>query len=62
MASREHHSARATESSNAAIWRQIRARAHQLATLRREPTDHELDEFTRLVQKLPAPEAVRSYR
>jgi hypothetical protein len=48
--------------SNADLWRLIRRRAHQLATLRRDPTDHELDEFTRLVERLPAPAALRPSR
>ncbi len=56
MASSEFDAAH-PERSNAEIWRLIRQRAHQLATLRRYPTDHELDEFTRLVERLPAPGA-----
>jgi hypothetical protein len=51
-----------SDGSNAAIWKLIRQRAHQLATLRRHPTDSELDDFTRLVQRLPAPGALRSSR
>jgi hypothetical protein len=50
------------EHSNTALWRLIRKRAHQLATLRRDPTDHELDDFTRLVERLPAPRAFDSGR
>jgi hypothetical protein len=48
------------ERSNADIWRLVRRRAHQLATLRRYPTDRELDDFTRLVERLPAPGAYPS--
>jgi hypothetical protein len=46
------------ERSNAPMWRVIRQRAHQIASLRRRPTDQELDDFTRLVGQLPAPEAI----
>jgi len=60
MATCEFESAPAPNRSNSAIWRQIRQQAHQLARRGRGPTDHELDEFTRLVQQLPAPGAVRS--
>ena len=45
------------DGSNAAIWKLIRQRAHQLATGRRDATDHELDDFTRLVERLPPPVA-----
>ena len=48
--------------SNSALWKIIRKRAHWLATLHRHPTDHELDEFTRLVEQLPAPAALRPTR
>jgi hypothetical protein len=50
------------EHSYAPLWRLIRQRAHQLATLGRSPTDRELDDFTRLVEELPAPTAIRSMR
>jgi len=48
--------------SKAALWKLIRTRAHQLATLHRHPTDRELDEFTRLVERLPAPAGLRPQR
>jgi len=50
------------DGSNAALWKLIRTRAHQLATLHRHPTDRELDEFTRLVEQLPPPAALRPNR
>lgn len=50
------------DGSYAAMWRLIRQRAHQLATLRRHPTDRELDDFTRLVERLPAPRALHPGR
>lgn len=51
-----------SEHSYAPLWRLIRMRAHQLATLGRSPTDRELDDFTRLVEQLPAPGLIRSLR
>lgn len=62
MASGELDSVKSSEHSNAAMWRLIRQRAHQLASLRRKPTDRELDDFTRLVERLPAPRALPSTR
>jgi hypothetical protein len=50
------------ERSYAPLWRLIWQRAHQLATLGRSPTDRELDDFTRLVENLPAPRAFRTTR
>ena len=61
MASPEFESA-PPEYSYGPLWRLIRRRAHQLATLGRSPTDRELDDFTRLVEKLPAPRGTRSIR
>lgn len=55
MASPQPDPGSAPDGSKAAIWRLIRHRAHQLATGRRDPTDHELDDFTRLVERLPPP-------
>jgi hypothetical protein len=62
MPSPELDGGQRSELSNAAMWRLIRQRAHQLATLRRDPTDRELDDFTRLVEQLPAPQTIRSTR
>lgn len=62
MASPDMEPGRRLDGSNAALWKLIRTRAHQLATLRRHPTDRELDEFTRLVEQLPPPAAVRPNR
>jgi hypothetical protein len=50
------------DGSYAAMWRLVRQRAHQLATLRRDPTDRELDDFTRLVERLRAPRALHPSR
>jgi len=60
MAACEFDSAPAPERSNSAIWRRIRQQAHQIAKRGRGPTDRELDDFTRLVQELPAPGTARS--
>ena len=62
MGSPHSDAAHALDGSNAALWKLIRTRAHQLATLHRDPTDRELDEFTRLVEQLPAPAALRPSR
>jgi hypothetical protein len=62
MTSPEHDLGLPSDGSRAAIWRLIRQQAHQLATLRRNPTDRELDDFTRLVETLPAPRALRPGR
>ena len=62
MTSPEHDAGSSPEGSRTAIWRQIRQQAHQLATLRRNPTDRELDDFTRLVETLPAPRSLGSDR
>jgi len=60
MAPCELDSAPAPERPNSAIWRRIRQQAHQIAKRGRGPTDRELDDFTQLVQQLPAPAARRS--
>lgn len=49
-----------SDGSNAALWRLIRKQAHHLATLRHQPTDRDLDDFTRLVELLPAPRGLNS--
>jgi hypothetical protein len=60
MGARENDAAPPPERANSALWRQIRRQANEIARRGRGPTDRELDDFTRLVQRLPAPRADRS--
>ncbi len=62
MTSTERRTVPSSERSNATTWRLIRQRARQLAMLGRQPTDGELDDFTRLVGELPAPDMIRISR